>query len=151
MKDYMNFFLDEEQVISASDIPDEGIDYAYMLQKEDLDYLLEVWDQYSEEWKSGICFFAGCAPLEDSLNLLIHGLNDSHEEIKFQSLCSILQSAEEELEDFENLPSILGVVKPFIDRSSMNPLILLSSHFAQTTATSAIGEFVIQDLVPFKT
>jgi hypothetical protein len=108
MKDYMNFFLDEEQVISASDIPDEGIDYAYMLQKEDLDYLLEVWDQYSEEWKSGICFFAGCAPLEDSLNLLIHGLNDSHEEIKFQSLCSILQSAEEELEDFENLPSILN-------------------------------------------
>jgi hypothetical protein len=108
MKDYMNFFLDEEQVISASDIPDEGIDYAYMLQKEDLDYLLEVWDQYSEEWKSGICFFAGCAPLEDSLNLLIHGLNDSHEEIKFQSLCSILQSAEEELEDFGNLPSILN-------------------------------------------
>jgi hypothetical protein len=104
----MNFFLDEEQVISASDIPDEGIDYAYMLQKEDLDYLLEVWDQYSEEWKSGICFFAGCAPLEDSLNLLIHGLNDPHEEIKFQSLCSILQSAEEELEDFENLPSILN-------------------------------------------
>ena len=104
----MNFFLDEEQVISASDIPDEGIDYAYMLQKEDLDYLLEVWDQYSEEWKSGICFFAGCAPLEDSLNLLIHGLNDSHEEIKFQSLCSILQSAEEELEDFGNLPSILN-------------------------------------------
>jgi hypothetical protein len=108
MKDYMNFFLDEEQVISASDIPDEGIDYAYMLQKEDLDYLLEMWDQYGEEWKSGICFFAGCAPLEDSLNLLIHGLNDSHEEIKFQSLCSILQSAEEELEDFENLPSILN-------------------------------------------
>ncbi len=108
MKDYMNFFLDEEQVISASDQPDEGIDYAYMLQKEDLDYLLEVWDQYSEEWKSGICFFVGCAPLEDSLNLLIHGLNDSHEEIKFQSLCSILQSAEEELEDFGNLPSILN-------------------------------------------
>jgi hypothetical protein len=108
MKDYMNFFLDEEQVISASDQLDVGIEYAYMLQKEDLDYLLEVWDQYSEEWKSGICFFAGCAPLEDSLNLLIHGLNDSHEEIKFQALCSILQSAEEELEDFGNLPSILN-------------------------------------------
>jgi hypothetical protein len=108
MKDYMNFFLDEEKVISASDQADEGIDYAYMLQKEDLDYLLEVWDQYNEDWKSGICFFAGCAPLEDSLNLLIHGLNDPNEEIKFQSLCSILQSADEELGDFGILPSILN-------------------------------------------
>jgi len=43
----------------------------------------------------------------------------------------------------ENLPSILGVVKPFIDLSRINPRILLSSHLAQTTAISAIGELVI--------
>ena len=42
------------------------------------------------------------------MNLLIHGLNDSNEEIKFQSLCSILQSASEELEDFGEIPSILN-------------------------------------------
>lgn len=43
----------------------------------------------------------------------------------------------------ENFPSIFGVEKPFIDRSKINPRISLSSHFAQTTATSAIGELVI--------
>jgi hypothetical protein len=43
----------------------------------------------------------------------------------------------------ENFPSILGVVKPFIERSNMKPRIRLSSHFAQTTQISAIGEFVI--------
>ena len=43
----------------------------------------------------------------------------------------------------ENLPSILGVAKPFISRSRMKPLTLPSSHLAQTTAMSAMGEFVI--------
>lgn len=43
----------------------------------------------------------------------------------------------------ENLPSILGVAKPFIPRSKMKPRTLPSSHLAHTTATSATGEFVI--------
>ena len=108
MNEYLSYFLDEKQVVEALDFPDDGIEYAYMLQKEDLDYLLDVWDKYSQEWRVGISYFAGCAPLADSLNLLIHGLNDSNEEIKFQSLCSILQSASEELEDFGEIPSILN-------------------------------------------
>lgn len=108
MNEYLSYFLDEKQVVDALDFPDDGIEYAYMLQKEDLDYLLDVWDKYSQEWRVGISYFAGCAPLADSLNLLIHGLNDSNEEIKFQSLCSILQSASEELEDFGEIPSILN-------------------------------------------
>ena len=108
MNAYLSYFLNEEQVIAALDDPEEGIDQAYMLQKEDLDYLLEVWDQYSEEWRIGICYFAGCATLDDSLNLLIHGLNNSNDEVKFQSLCSILQSASEEFEDSDELPNILN-------------------------------------------
>lgn len=108
MNAYLSYFLDEKQVIEAMDLPDEGIEYAYMLQKEDLDYLLDVWDKYSQEWRVGISYFAGCATLADSLNLLIHGLNDGDEEIKFQSLCSILQSASEELEDFGEIPIILN-------------------------------------------
>lgn len=43
----------------------------------------------------------------------------------------------------ENLPSILGVAKPFIPRSRMKPRTRSSSHFAHTTAISATGEFVI--------
>ena len=108
MNPYLSYFLDEKQVTEALDFPDEAIEYAYMLQKEDLDYLLDVWDKYSQGWRVGISYFAGCAPLADSLNLLIHGLNDGDEEIKFQSLCSILQSASEELEDFGEIPTILN-------------------------------------------
>merc|ERR1719357_262586 len=48
----------------------------------------------------------------------------------------------------ENLPSILGVEKPFIPRSRMKPRTLPSSHLAQTTAISAAGELVIQVLDP---
>ena len=50
----------------------------------------------------------------------------------------------------ENLPSILGDSSPFIPRSNINPLILLScaSDFAQIIKTSAIGEFVIQFFAP---
>lgn len=43
----------------------------------------------------------------------------------------------------ENLPSILGVEKPFIPRSKMKPRTRPSSHLAHTTAMSATGEFVI--------
>lgn len=43
----------------------------------------------------------------------------------------------------ENLPSILGVLNPFIPLSRINPLTLPSSHFAQTTQISAYGELVI--------
>lgn len=52
----------------------------------------------------------------------------------------------------ENFPSMRGVEKPGMPRSTMKPRILLpsSTHFAQTTATSAMGLFVIQVLLPFK-
>lgn len=43
----------------------------------------------------------------------------------------------------ENLPSILGVEKPFIPRSKIKPRTLPSSHLAQTIAMSATGELVI--------
>lgn len=43
----------------------------------------------------------------------------------------------------ENFPSIFGVEKPFMPRSTMKPRTLPSSHLAQTTAMSATGELVI--------
>jgi hypothetical protein len=47
----------------------------------------------------------------------------------------------------ESLPSIFGVEKPLVPRSTMKPRITPSS-FAHTTATSAIGELVIHILAP---
>jgi hypothetical protein len=48
----------------------------------------------------------------------------------------------------ENFPSILGAVNPSISFSRIKPLITPSS-LAQTTKISAMGELVIQHLVPF--
>ena len=47
----------------------------------------------------------------------------------------------------DSLPSIFGVEKPLVPRSTMKPRISPSS-FAHTTATSAIGELVIHILAP---
>ncbi len=47
----------------------------------------------------------------------------------------------------DSLPSIFGVEKPFVPRSTMKPRITWSS-FAQTMATSAIGALVIHILLP---
>jgi hypothetical protein len=52
----------------------------------------------------------------------------------------------------ENLPAILGALRPFMPFSSRNPRILPSgSLLAQTTNRSAMGELVIQVLVPCST
>ena len=46
------------------------------------------------------------------------------------------------------LPTILGALSPSMPFSRMKPRITPSSFFAQTTKTSAIGEFVIHILLP---
>ena len=50
----------------------------------------------------------------------------------------------------ENLPSSLGVVKPLQSLSTIKPLNIPSSSFAQIIKTSAIGELVIQVFEPFR-
>ena len=47
----------------------------------------------------------------------------------------------------DSLPSIFGVEKPLVPRSTMKPRILPSS-FAHTTAMSATGELVIHIFAP---
>lgn len=47
----------------------------------------------------------------------------------------------------ENFPSILGVSSPFDFLSTMNPLILSSSQTAQIIQMSAIGAFVILEMI----
>ena len=49
------------------------------------------------------------------------------------------------------MPSILGAESPFIPFSRTKPRTLPSSSFAQTTKTSAMGEFVIHIFVPSST
>uniref|UniRef100_A0A6B0V2E0 Putative secreted protein n=1 Tax=Ixodes ricinus TaxID=34613 RepID=A0A6B0V2E0_IXORI len=50
----------------------------------------------------------------------------------------------------ENLPSILGASSPLVPFSSTKARIWPSSHLAQTTNTSAIGELVIHVLLPLR-
>ena len=49
----------------------------------------------------------------------------------------------------ENFPSIFGAESPFMPFSRIKPRIT-PSNFPQTMKTSAIGEFVIQVLLPFR-
>ena len=51
----------------------------------------------------------------------------------------------------ENLPSMRGVEKPAVPRSTRKPRILPSSHLAHTRATSAMGLLVIHVLLPLRT
>ena len=51
----------------------------------------------------------------------------------------------------ENLPSIFGVVRPAMPRSTRKPRMSPASSFAQTSSTSAIGELLIQVFDPFST
>ena len=46
------------------------------------------------------------------------------------------------------LPWMAGAVRPFQPFSRMKPRIMLSSVFAQTTKTSAMGVLVIHILLP---
>ena len=48
----------------------------------------------------------------------------------------------------ENLPSIFGVLRPFIPLSRMKPRMTSSSVLAQTTITSAMGAFEIHIFAP---
>ena len=52
----------------------------------------------------------------------------------------------------DSLPPIFGADSPFMPFSSTKPRISLScaADFAQTTKTSAIGEFEIQVFVPVR-
>mmetsp|Transcript_10022 Transcript_10022/g.24990 ORF Transcript_10022/g.24990 Transcript_10022/m.24990 type:complete len:220 (+) Transcript_10022:141-800(+) len=50
----------------------------------------------------------------------------------------------------ESFPSILGVLTPLRSVSTTKPRISPASSFAQTIATSAMGEFVIQVLEPLR-
>ena len=58
------------------------------------------------------------------------------------TICPVVQAR------IESLPSIFGVVSPFMPRSRMKPRMTPSSVLTQTMKTSAAGECEIQLLVP---
>lgn len=98
MTDALAYFLDEETVCAEVDFPDRGIDFAFMLEPADWKALLKKWDDYSDEWKDAISYFAGFAYLEDSAVIILKALYEKNEKIVLQALFSIYESMNAEIE-----------------------------------------------------
>lgn len=98
MTDALAYFLDEETVCAEVDFPDRGIDFAFMLKPADWKALLKKWDDYSDEWKNAISYFAGFAYLEDSAVIILKALYEKNEKIVLQALLSIYESMNAQIE-----------------------------------------------------
>jgi hypothetical protein len=102
MSEALQYFLDEQTLIKDIDFPDTGIDNVFMLKQEDWTVLLSKWDNYSNDWKSAMSYFAGFVFLEDSAELLYTALSEKDEKIKLQALFSIHESIMAELDHQQN-------------------------------------------------
>lgn len=103
MKEALDFFLDNEKVRQSADAPDEGIDYIFMLDKDELEILAEEWNSRDDDWKSAVAYLTGNLPLEDCQKILLKGLNESNSDIFAEALLSLYQSVTET----ENPPDII--------------------------------------------
>lgn len=99
MTEELRYFLDEEQVCKATEDPDEGIDYIFMLKPEDWKVLSDEWDNHSLDWKCGLTYFAGFCKLNLNEEILYKAINEDKKEIKEQGLLSMHQSLTEEHEE----------------------------------------------------
>jgi len=99
MTEELQYFLDEEQVCKATEDPDEGIDYIFMLKPEDWKILSDEWDDRSSDWKSGLTYFSGFCRLNINAEILYKAINEDEKELKEQGLLSLHQSLTEENEE----------------------------------------------------
>lgn len=99
MSEALQFFLEEENIITALDYPDAAIDYVFMLKKNDWQKLSDSWKNYSDDWKEGVCYLAGFIPLKQSNKILLMAFYEPNPKIKTQALLSIHQSINEEIEE----------------------------------------------------
>jgi hypothetical protein len=99
MPTVLQFFLNEENIITALDYPDTAIDYVYMLKPKDWQKLGDDWDNHSNSWKEGIAYLAGFIPLKETSIILLKAFYENESLIKTQALIAIYQSLSEELEE----------------------------------------------------
>lgn len=96
------YFLDEKTVCLDFEFPENGIELAYKMTAQEWNILLKIWNNYSDEWKHAITFFAGFSYLRDSASLLIKALYENDEEITGQALFSFHESIVAELDEINH-------------------------------------------------
>lgn len=96
------YFLDEKTVCLDFEFPENGIELAYKMKAEEWNLLLKIWNNFSDEWKHAITFFAGFSYLRDSASLLIKALYEHDDETVEQALFSFYESIEAELDELNH-------------------------------------------------
>lgn len=116
MSEELQYFLDEEQVCKATEDPDEGIDFIFMLKPNDWEILSDEWGNRSSDWKCGVTYFAGFCRLSINTQILYKAINEDEKQIKEQGLLSIHQSLTEENEETGSITYV------FSEQNRMNVL-----------------------------
>ncbi|GAA4874831.1 hypothetical protein GCM10023310_63060 [Paenibacillus vulneris] len=99
MKEALDYFLNEDQVCSGTEDPDEGIDYIFMLDPEEWAILMGEWNHRSISWKSGVTYFAGFRRLPVNKEILMKAIHDEATSVYEQGLLSLHQTLTEEWEE----------------------------------------------------
>jgi len=99
MSEALDFFLTEERVCDVLNNPDEGIDYAFMLEKSDWDVLLAAWDSRSNSWKSCVTYLAGFRHLSANKAIVMKAIEDQEEDIFEEGLLALYQAIAAEIDE----------------------------------------------------
>lgn len=103
----LEFFLDNERVHESHIMPDEAIDYIFMLEDEELDKLADEWNTRDEQWRSAISYLIGFLELPPIHRLILKGLNDDSADVVEETLVSVYRSlTESESADTDFPPDI---------------------------------------------
>lgn len=99
MSEALNFFLDEARICDVTANPDEGIDYAFMLDESEWAVLLEQWDDRSEQWKSCVTYLAGFRPLSVNKAIVMKAIQEEDEDVFEEGLLALYQSLAAEIDE----------------------------------------------------
>lgn len=98
MNEAIQYFLKQSLGDLATNSPDEGIDYIFMLENEDWQLLEKEWENRSCSWKEGLTYFAGFAELSINKQILLKAISSNNNELIEQGLLSFHECIKQEIE-----------------------------------------------------
>lgn len=91
MSTALNYFLNENRLIANPDAQDEAIDFAYLLDSNEWNFLAEKWEGHSEEWQREVTTYAGLVSLTLTAPLILRALHSTSPNVVLQALLSIYE------------------------------------------------------------
>lgn len=92
----MAFFLNEHKMCMSLEYPDMGMDYVFKLQPKEWEFLGQIWDEQSDEWKEAITYYAGCVRVKESYAIFTKAIKYDNKDIEKQMLLALHKSLKEE-------------------------------------------------------